>query len=83
MPHTWAHLEFLMNALLQDLGSLAVLHLHFPLLRHDPGFLIGQSIPELLGDLCLLLSPSKRTPEGISTCGKLKVYIAMLEAETE
>lgn len=83
MPRTRAHLEFLMNALLQNLGSLAVLHLHFPLLRHDPGFLIGQSFSELLGDLCLLLSPSKGIPEGISSCGKLKVYITMLEAETE
>lgn len=70
-----------MNALLQGLGSLPVLHLHFPLLRHDPGFLIGQSIPELLGDLRLFLSPSKRKPE--SLCGKLKVYITMLEAEIE
>lgn len=64
MPRALAHLEFLLNALLQDFGSLAVLHLHFPLLRQDPGFLIGQSLPEFLGDLCLLLSPSKRRPAG-------------------
>ena len=66
-PHTntqaLAHLEFLMDALLQDFGSLAVLHLHLPLLCQDPGFLIGQSIPELFGDLCLLLFPFKRTAD--------------------
>lgn len=68
MPHALAHLELLTDAFLQDLGSLPVLHLHFPLLCQDPGFLIGQSIPELLGDFCLLLSPCKRTPAGMSSC---------------
>ena len=34
-----------------------------PLLCQDPGFLIGQSIPELFGDLCLLLFPFKRTAD--------------------
>ena len=61
-----------MDALLQDFGRFAVLHLHLPLLCQDPGFLIGQSIPELFGDLCLLLSPFKRTPAGIRRCGKIR-----------
>ena len=75
MPDALAHLKFLTNPLLQDFGCLSVLHLHFPPLCQDSGFLIGQSIPELVGDLCLLLSPSKRTPIGISSGRKLKAYI--------
>lgn len=75
MPHTLAPLELLTDAFLQDFGSLPVLHLYFPLLCQDPGFLIGQSIPKLLGDFCLLLSPCKRTPAGMSSCRKLKDHI--------
>lgn len=75
MPHMLTHLELLTDAFLQDFGSLPVLHLHFPLLRQDPGFLIGQSIPKLLGDFCLFLSPCKRTPAGMSSGRKVKDHI--------
>lgn len=64
-----------MDALLQDFGSLAVLHLHLPLLCQDPGFLIGQSIPEIFGDLRLLLSPFERTPADIRRHGKRRDHV--------
>lgn len=59
----------------QDFGSLAILHLHFPPLCQDPGFLIGQGIPELLGDLCFLLFPSKRSAAWVSLGEKLEDHI--------
>lgn len=75
VPHALSHLEFLMYTFLQDFGSLAILHLHFPPLCQDPGFLIGQGIPELLGDLCFLLFPSKRPAAWVSLGEKLEDHI--------
>jgi hypothetical protein len=72
VPLIHTHLEFLVYTFLQNFSSLAVLHLHFPLLCQNPSFLIGQGIPELLGDLCFLLSPSKRAAAGVSLVKKLE-----------
>lgn len=77
VPHALSHLEFLMYTFLQDFGSLAILHLHFPPLCQDPGFLIGQGIPELLGDLCFLLFPSKRSAAWVSLGEKLEDHITV------
>lgn len=77
MPHALSYLEFLMYTFLQDFGSLSVLHLHFPPLCQNPGFLIGQGIPELLGDLCFLLSPSKRAAAGVRLSETLEDHVTM------
>lgn len=66
VPLMHTHLEFLMYTFLQDFSSLAVLHLHFPLLCQNPSFFIGQGIAEFLGDLCFLLSPFKRAAAGVN-----------------